>query len=205
MDFLPYCFFRRDRCINANLVVPSLIIYTQFALFPNSNCYPCTEHAATRRELSDFKLRTSTLQHEVSEISALLQEKEGQVAYYERVLQQEGLPALIMPHGGNVNHHHGNHHPHGNNRQSGGHPNNSRPYRLMHDEQEQLQEAASVTIGSLRALLEEKNAIIERHRNTIDRLTQAGTSTGKSRADKRADDLLDRLNHEAGEEARARR
>ena len=112
---------------------------------------------------------------------------------------------MIMPHSGNINHHHGSHHPHGSNRQSGGHPSNSRPYRLMHEEQEQLQEAASVTIGSLRALLEEKNAIIERHRNTIDRLTQAGTSTGKSRADKRADDLLDRRNHEAGEEARARR
>ncbi len=144
----------------------------------------------------------------MSEIAALLQEKEGQVAYYERVLQQEGLPALIMPHSGNVNHHHhgGGHHLHGNNnRHSGGHHSTSRPQRLMQEEQEQLQEAASVTIGSLRALLEEKNAIIERHRNTIDRLTQAGTSTGKSRADKRADDLLDRLNHEAGEEARARR
>lgn len=181
---------------------PSFVILLLFAELP-SLYHLSSEHAATRRELSDFKLRTSNLQHEVSEVSALLQEKEGQVAYYERVLQQEGLPALIMPHSGNAGHHHS--HYNNNNRNSGP-SSNSRPHRLMQDEQEKLQEAASVTIGSLRALLEEKNAIIERHRNTIDRLTQAGSSAGnKSRADKRADDLLDRLNHEAGEEARARR
>jgi len=136
------------------------------------------------------------------------------VAYYERVLQQEGLPALIMPHNNSSNSSNGsntgvrrsntahtNHlaHPNPNNTSSSG-----RPYRLLHEEQEQLQEAASVTIGSLRALLEEKNVIIDRHRATIERLTNS-TATHKSRAEKRADDLLLKLENEYQEESRAKR
>lgn len=35
-------------------------------------------------------------------------------------------------------------------------------WRMMREEQEKLQEAASATIGSMRALLEEKNIEIER-------------------------------------------
>lgn len=156
------------------------------------------EHAATRRELSEQKLRVGNLQSELSEVAALLQEREGQIHYYERVLTEEGLPAVLMP-----NHHNNSHS--GSARKS-----TSRPHRLLREEQEQLQMTATATIGSLRALLEEKNVIIDKLHTTIDRLTIHSNAhvrhgSGRTRAEIRADDLLDKLNNESNEESRARR
>lgn len=147
--------------------------------------------AAARRELSDFKLRAGALQTQLGDLEALLQERDGQVNYYERVLAEEGLPAVLLR---NQN----------RRSQPPGSGNGSRPHRLMQDEQEKLQEAASATIGSLRALLEEKNRIIDKYRDRLEKGSGV-PHHNKSRAERRADELLDRIAADETEEARARR
>jgi hypothetical protein len=90
---------------------------------------------------------------------------------------------------------------------------------MMREEQEKLQEAASATIGSMRALLEEKNAEIERFdppypprslcarmqskiNSLLDGNVRHSTGSGTHRkptmsaADRRAEDLLKRLEDE---------
>lgn len=146
--------------------------------------------AGARRELSEQKLRAGTLQTQLGDLEALLQERDGQVNYYERVLAKEGLPAVLLRN-------------HNRRSQPPGAGNGSRPHRLMQDEQEKLQEAASATIGSLRALLEEKNRIIDKYRDRLEKGSLP--SHNKSRAERRADELLDRIAADESEEARARR
>jgi chromosome segregation ATPase len=150
------------------------------------------EMAAIRREASEYKLKAGALMGQVADLEALVSERDGQVSYYERVLTEEGLPAVLL-----------RNQPAQRRGQPPHHPGGGKQYKLLHEEQEKLQEAASATIGSLRALLEEKNRIIDKYRDRAER-AQAGHPV-KSRAERRADELLDRIAADETEEARARR
>jgi chromosome segregation ATPase len=150
------------------------------------------ELAATRRELSDHKLKAGALMGQVADMEALIGERDGQVSYYERVLTEEGLPAVLL-----------RNQPQQRRGQAPQAPGSGRQYRMLHDEQEKLQEAACATIGSLRALLEEKNRTIDKLRHKLEHMQTAHPT--KSRAEIRADELLSRIAADETEEARARR
>ena len=146
------------------------------------------------KEIALLKSQNSTMQGQLSEQAAYIHEKEGQLHYYERVLREEGIPAAILS-GAAPNR--------GENNRGDATDRTGRPYRMMREDQEKLQEAASATIGSLRALLEEKNRLIEKYKQRVEELQIAvsapnTTSTGKaavgkSRASRKADELLARL------------
>ena len=70
---------------------------------------------------------------------------------------------------------------------------------MLKEDQEKIQEAASATIGSLRALLEEKNKLIEKYR---EKLESNPSQLAKTKAERRADDLLERLAADATIECR---
>jgi chromosome segregation ATPase len=110
-------------------------------------------------------------------LEGLLKEKEEQLAYCERVFREEGLPSLV----GNTNF-----------KKS---PAAASPqsYNIMMAEQSKLQEAASATVGSLRAMLDEKNRQLDKYRERIEELQRERKV--KSHADKRADELLESLDH----------
>lgn len=142
-----------------------------------------------RREASEVKLKNGSLINQIASLESHLQEKDGQIQYYEHVLNDEGLPGVMLRNPSN---------------RARAHSSLQQPAsRMMRDEQEQLQEAASATIGSLRSLLEEKNRIIDKYREKVERMQQ--TTHSKSRAERRADDLLERMALDESEEARAKR
>ena len=139
-----------------------------------------------RREASEVKLKNGSLMNQIASLESHLQEKDGQIQYYEHVLNDEGLPGVML-----------------RNPSNRARTLQQPASRMMRDEQEQLQEAASATIGSLRSLLEEKNRIIDKYREKVERMQQ--TTHSKSRAERRADDLLERMALDESEEARAKR
>ena len=100
-----------------------------------------TELNQSRRELSSQKLQSNNLMNQMANLQELLREKDGNISYYEKVLQEEGIAALILNQDGV-----------GNNRNRFDQPGNGRQYKMLKEDQEKIQEAASATIGSLRAL-----------------------------------------------------
>lgn len=150
--------------------------------------------AEARREASEVKLKNGSLINQIASLEAHLQEKDGQIKYYEHVLNDEGLPGVMLRNPSNRARAHNS-------------ALQQPASRMMRDEQEQLQEAASATIGSLRSLLEEKNRIIDKYREKVERMQQSAAVTphSKSRAERRADDLLERMALDDSEEARAKR
>jgi chromosome segregation ATPase len=133
--------------------------------------------AQCRKDESSVRLQLERASGRNSELEGLLKEKEEQLAYCERVFREEGLPSLV----GNTNF-----------KKS---PAAASPqsYNIMMAEQSKLQEAASATVGSLRAMLDEKNRQLDKYRERIEELQRERKV--KSHADKRADELLESLNH----------
>lgn len=154
------------------------------------------ELTSTRRAASAQTVKIGSMENEVADLQALLQEREGQVKYYERVIVEEGLPAVLL-----------RRHGAGDGERVDAAPELrlNRQYKLLQEEQDRLQEAASATIGSLRGLLEEKNRVIERYREKLDRMQLSVGSHSRTRAERRADELLDRIAVEEDEEARMRK
>ena len=135
-----------------------------------------TELNQARREASAAKLYADKFRSQTDEQEAALAELRSQVAYYERMAQQEGLPAMR---GGAT---------------SAPPGTNTKQYRAMQEKQAQLQEAASATIESLKQLLSEKNRELDRLNERVRELqSQPGSLKRQSRADKKAEALLDRL------------
>jgi len=140
-----------------------------------------------KRDVDGYKRQVENMHGKVLELQALLDERDEQLAYYERMAVAEGLPTVKGTMGSGI--------------QKSTAPR-GREWRMMREEQEKLQEAASATIGSMRSLLEEKNREIERYRSKIDAL-QSNSITGgvvgrrgMSVADRRAEELLRRLEEE---------
>eukprot|EP00605_Chrysophyceae_sp_TOSAG23-4_P001830 GSChrysophyteH1.ASY1.ANO1.2020.1 assembled CDS len=134
------------------------------------------ELSTARREASNNRLQADKFRSQTDEMEAVLKEMQSQISYYERMAQQEGLPqmrsgASSMPPG-----------------------MNTKQYRAMQEKQSELQEAAGVTIGSLKQLLQEKNRVID---SLNDRLREAQSSSSttrrQSKADRKAELLLERL------------
>eukprot|EP00981_Chlorochromonas_danica_P012527 scaffold5121_cov223-Ochromonas_danica.AAC.5 len=144
--------------------------------------------AASQREASAAILQAKGLNDNLRDLEGRLQEQEEALRYYEGVLSDHGLSKVLLR--GKV--------PTPRHPATSGQGNN-----MSAVEQEKLQEAATATISSLRALLEEKNRLIEKYRDRIERLTTEG-SDGRGgrgdRASRNADALLDRLADEDEEE-----
>jgi hypothetical protein len=130
-----------------------------------------TDLAISRREASESKLMVSQLGDQLVEARALLDERHSQIAYCERVFHDEGLPSLFGQPIGTAN------------RQGEG-----KKYKLLQEDQEKLQIAATATISSMRSLLEEKNRSLEKAEAKIDELQRLRRV--KSAADKHADELI---------------
>lgn len=152
-----------------------------------------TELLSAQRDLSGYKRQCEHMQQRLQEAQEALVEREDALGYYERLATAENLPLRHPGVAGAVG--------------QGGVPPRTKgsDYRLMREEQEKLQEAASATIGSMRSLLEDKNKEIERLRNKIDKQISKSTRGGEkghegsysshipSVADRRAEELLARL------------
>jgi len=156
------------------------------------------ELLSAQRDLSGYKRQCEHMQQRLQEAQEALAEREEALGYYERQATAENLPLRHLGAAG-VGESNGRIPP----RAKGS------DYRMMREEQEKLQEAASATIGSMRSLLEDKNKEIERLRSKMDKQTRPSSSTGKrggdvlrdgahvhhpqSVADRRAEELLARL------------
>lgn len=143
-----------------------------------------TQLATASKESSGLRLAADRFKDQVVFLQQALQEKDGQVQYYERVARQEGLP--LIGSGATLPHVHG----------GGEGGANSRQLKQMKDEHAKMQEAAAATITSLKSLVDEKTRLIEQYRRKVEDL--GGEKRTKSRADKRADELLQRLNETEG-------
>ena len=131
---------------------------------------------AARRDASNARLQADKFRSQSDELEATLSEMQSQLGYYERMAQQEGLPAMR---GGAQNA------PPGT---------NTKQYRAMQEKQSQLQEAAGATIDSLKQLLSEKNRELDRlNERVLEMQSQGGNLKRQSRADKKAEALLERL------------
>jgi len=132
-----------------------------------------------RRDASNARLQADKFRSQSDELEATLSEMQSQLGYYERMAQQEGLPAMR---GGAQNA------PPGT---------NTKQYRAMQEKQTQLQEAAGTTIDSLKQLLSEKNRELDRLTERVAEMqSQGGNLKRQSRADKKAEALLERLEAE---------
>jgi len=129
----------------------------------------------SRKSASDNKLLSDKLNGQINELQMLLKDRESQLSFYEK-MPVEGSS--------NVN--------------NTKYDVNNRQFRMMRDEQEKLQEAASTTIGSLRALIDEKNRTIEKYRQKLE--SQGLDKKVKSNIDLKADKLLERLNSDSGQQ-----
>jgi chromosome segregation ATPase len=143
---------------------------------------------SSKKENSELQLKNNSLSGKIDDMSHLLNEKEQQLNFYERVLHEHGLQNILLRNRGNSM---GSSHP--------GHHSNHRDYQIMPEEQEKLQEAASATIGSLKSIIEEKNHIIDKLREKVDELTAQAIPNSKSRTDKRVDDILDEIANDEAE------
>ena len=122
-----------------------------------------------RKELGMARTQTNSLQNQLAEQAAIIHEKDGQVLYYERVLREEGISAVILSSGNGRDFE----------RQYDANMID-RPYRMVREDQEKLQEAASATIGSLRSLLEEKNRLIEKYKERLEQLQLSRPSSSSN-------------------------
>lgn len=135
-----------------------------------------------KRELSTQKRQIESAHSKVIEQQRELDEKNQIIAKYELRSELQGGPTIER------------------NESSGRIPRGKELW-LIREEQEKLQEAASATIGSMRAMLEEKNREIDRQRAKIDSLQNGdegrfSTKRMQSLADRRAEALLKRLEEE---------
>jgi hypothetical protein len=137
---------------------------------------------ASSKEIGDLNLRASTLSGRIQELELFAQEKESQLGYYEKVLSEHGLGGVVL-----------------RQQQQSKSGDRGKASGMTMLDQEKLQEAANATIGSMRALLEEKNRLIEKYRDKIDQLMN--TDQRKSRAERHAEDILERI---AADEQRSR-
>ena len=167
----------------------------------NKNEQLTEELLSTQRDLSGFKRQCEHMQQRLREAQDGLAERDEAIRYYERQASAENLPLAGQFVNADV----------------GGGMARARTgkggidFKIMRDEQEKLQEAASATIGSMRSLLDDKNKEIERLRNKLEghyRLPPKGKGGNKgglddyagrnsshmpSVADRRAEELLERL------------
>ena len=142
-----------------------------------------------RKDMSDSMLKSDRLQNALSECEAALQEMERHVTYYEGVMANEGLPDIK----GNLRNQRvpqvqvlGQ----GQSQGQGGNGRNGKQNFTIED-QENMQEAATATMTSMRQLLDEKNRMIEKYREKLEDVRNE--KRPKSAADRKADDLLERL------------
>lgn len=127
-----------------------------------------------RKDSSNSKQMLTQINHQLAEAHAQLAERDSQLAQCERVFQQEGLPPLF-----------------GRQSKMTNNQEDSSKFKLLQEDQEKLQIAATATIGSLRSLLEDKNRALEKAEAKIEEL-QRGRRV-KSAADKHADELIEWL------------
>jgi hypothetical protein len=145
--------------------------------------------ARARRDASNERVRSVSLGDQVAEMRELVAERGAQVAFYEKVLAQHGLGDVLLGHPM----------PLKAQQQQGGNNNSSQQgQRLayMQQDQEKMLIAANATIGSLQQLLEEKGRLIEKYRGKLEALES--TAHVKSRAERHADELLERYAFEEG-------
>lgn len=128
----------------------------------------------TRKEMSAATIEKDQLQSQCSELQILLNEKDNQLAYCDRLCVQQGLPSIFGQ-------------EYGPNRTEQLEKPTKTPYQ-HHNEEGKLQKAASVTINSLKDMLDEKNNLLEKYREKIDELNREIRT--KSQADLKADALL---------------
>ncbi|CAM9286438.1 unnamed protein product, partial [Ectocarpus fasciculatus] len=141
----------------------------------------------SQRELASMKSRLDATLGRLAEAGDILAEKEEQLAYCERVMEAENLPLLRNK-------------PSTVSRSGSATPAANKQFRIMKEEQDKLQEAASATIGSLRLMIDEKNQLLDKYSAKIEALQtevlESGSRKPQSVADRRADDLLKKLQAE---------
>jgi hypothetical protein len=128
-----------------------------------------------QRDLSGYRRQCEQVQSRLKGAQEGLEERDDIIRYYERLATAENLP-LIQP-GGGMGGMDGLHVDSRGGRKGGngnGNGATGSEFRMLREEQEQLQEAASATIGSMRSLLEEKNREIERLRSKLERHQRGG-------------------------------
>lgn len=140
----------------------------------------------SQRENTELRSRLDALSGRLAEAGDIIQEKEEQLAYCERVMEAENLPMLRNMQG--------------EGRAIEAPTASKRQFRIMKEEQDKLQQAASATIGSLRLMLEEKNEALDKYQEKVEalqtELLESGSRKQQSVADRRADDLLKQLQAE---------
>jgi hypothetical protein len=140
----------------------------------------------SQREISSLKSRLDAAQGRLEEARQIIEERDEQLAYCEGVLSKANLPSFRVTSG--------------NGRVADRSEMSAKQLRVMKDEQDQMQEAASATISSLKRLLDDKNVTIEKYRTKIadlqEQLMLIGAHRPVSNVDRRADDLLRRLQAE---------
>lgn len=144
-----------------------------------------------RQSLRDKHATLQQAQDNVHLRDQQINEQDAQLVFYEKILREHRLDHLLLRTDGpsrqiNAQVTALTQQP----SQSG----NSRPM-LSLQEQQQVQAAATATIQSLQALLEEKNRLIESYRDKLDSASSQTPST-RSRAVQQADKILDVLAHE---------
>ena len=139
----------------------------------------------SRRAAGESRLRGDRLQSSLNECETALREMERHVTHYEGVMAREGLPDIkgFQGSGADVTRHRG--------RQN-----------LSSIDQENLQEAATATMASMKQLLEEKNKVIEKYREKLEDVKT--NKKPKTAADRKADALLERLTQEPDTGSRSR-
>lgn len=144
--------------------------------------------AHSRQETSEIKIRHDRAVAECEKFDMMLREQEDRATYYERILADNGWTSAYD--GRNL----------GPGTGRGG--LDGQNHRFMREEQDKMQEAANATIGSLRSLLDERNRQIEKYREKIEELH--AERRPKSKADLKADELLDELDRDDVKSRRSR-
>lgn len=154
-----------------------------------------------RDELHRSAAALAAREEDCAEALRLVEEKDAQLAYYEKLLREQGMAGLLLRPGGvttstSTTPLTDRQRPNSNSLR---HSRDAGASSLSAVEQQQMQAAATATISSLKQLLEEKNRTIENYREKVERMLAEGFGSGsggrghKSRATQRADDLLDAL------------
>lgn len=135
----------------------------------------------SQAELASLKSKVDAYQGRLVEAQNIIAEKDEQLNYCERVMVKEGLPSFKTGF-------------------SSAPKFDSRQSNAQKINPDQLQEAASNTIGSLKKLLSEKNETIEKYLSKIaslqEQLNDVGGGKRVSLADRRAEELLRKLQSE---------
>lgn len=139
------------------------------------------------RTASKYKLQIDQLQSNLLQNTTSIEDKDRQLQYYEKIMTKHGFPILSGNQTVKIDD------TELKNRVSG--------HKLSYSEQEQLQQAASATIHSLKSLIDEKNKIIEKYLDKINDLqmqVRQNPHSQRTQADTNAEMLLERLKHEDG-------